>query len=418
MSKADDRIERLLIKLYNNRIDRFYCHLFFQVDRYKDNKNCPTMGVGIINGRITLVYNTDFLETLTDRQAIEILKHEALHLINEHLIRGQGAREKDATKHKMENIAQDCAINQYLDKKIIDSIGGVTLERFGELLTNRPKSFSLKPNMTAEYYYDHLAIEKDHREQQKGGQGQPQAGQGQGSGQGGKSLQEQLEDLGMDDHGMFGEMDALDRAMLEDSIRKAAESAKGDGAGKLPSEVEELMKLKKKPTVSWQRELRQFIGAGSRAEKTTSRSRRNRRYGITFAGYKRDYKAKILVVLDTSGSMSGDRTEKVLSEIYGIYKASPETKIDIVECDAEIRDVFTYEGKGDFKITGRGGTQMVPGLKYAEDNKYDGVIMLTDGEFWGEDFKSHNKVKSLWVIAGNDGFKSEIGRTVHIKSER
>jgi predicted metal-dependent peptidase len=254
----------------------------------------------------------------------------------------------------------------------------------------------------------HLEQEKNHRDAQNGEQGQ---------GSGGGSLEKQLDGFEMDDHGMFGEMDALDQAMLEHNIKTAVENAKGDGAGKLPNEVEEMLRLKKKPTVSWKRELRQFIGAGVRAETRTTRSKRNRRYGIIQPGHKRDHIAKILVVLDTSGSMYGERTEKVLSELYGIYQATPNLQLDVVECDAQIQEVFTYNGKDELKITGRGGTQMTPGLIYARENKYDGVIFLTDGEFWNEDFESNNKVKSLWVIADNAGYTSPIGKTIHLKSK-
>ena len=111
--------------------------------------------------------------------------------------------------------------------------------------------------------------------------------------------------------------------------------------------------------------------------------------------------------------MYGDRTDKVLNEIYGIWKANPSTKLDIVECDAQIQDVFEYDGKDKFAITGRGGTNMTPALEYADKHKYDGVIMLTDGEFW-ETFKNH-KTPSLWVIAGNPSYTSPIGKTVHLK---
>jgi predicted metal-dependent peptidase len=419
-----NKLERLLLKLYNDKTDRFYSHLFFQVDRVRDDKGVPTLGVGVQNGRIKLVYNNDFLEKLSDKAAIEVLKHEALHLINNHLHRGKGAQEKDMLKHKLENIAQDCAINQYLDKGIIDEIGGVTTDKFRQLLTHVPKNFQLQEKMVYDYYYDLLAQEKDHREEQDQQQGQ---GQGQGSGQGSgdsegsgsamEALEKALEDMEMDDHGMFGEMDALDQAMMEDKIRKAAESAKGDGAGKLPSEVEELLRLKKKPQISWQRELRQFIGQGARAESTTTRSRRNRRYGITFPGKKRDYTAKLLVALDTSGSMYGDRTEKVLAELYGIWKENKDIDLDIVEVDSQIQEVFTYDGREEFQIKGRGGTQMTPALKYAYENKYDGVIFLSDGEYWNEDFDAHNKIPSLWVIAGNSSYTSPIGRTCHISTE-
>jgi len=408
----NERLETLLLKLYHHPVDRFYAHLFFQVDRLQDNKNCPTMGVGIMQGRIKLVYNTDFLDKLSDNCAIEVLKHEAMHLINQHLIAGKGAKEKDAVKAQIENIAMDRSINQVLNQKLIKEIGGVLPESFDKLLTSMGKGFKSQENMPWQYYHDLLQQEREHREEQGEGEGEGQPGEGEG----GKSFGDQLKDLGMDEHGMFGEMDALDKAMLEDKIRKAAESAKGDGAGQLPSEVEEMLRMQKKPTISWQREIRQFVGQGSRAEKTNTRSRRNRRYGIIQPGKKRDYVAKILVVLDTSGSMSGGRTEKVLNELYGIYKATPNMELDIVQCDAQIQDVFRYDGKDEFKVSGRGGTEMVPGLKYAEEHKYDGVIFLTDGEFWGEDFKSHNKVSSLWVIAGNEGYKSPIGRTVHIKA--
>ena len=115
--------------------------------------------------------------------------------------------------------------------------------------------------------------------------------------------------------------------------------------------------------------------------------------------------------------MGGDRTEKVLSELYGIWKVNPDMELDIVECDAEIQKVFKYDGKEEFQIAGRGGTHMTPALKYAKDNKYDGTIFLTDGEFWNEDFKKYKSLQTLWVIANNSGFTSEIGRTVHIKTD-
>lgn len=400
------RLEYLLTKLYNHPTDRFYAHLFYHIDRVVNNTSCPTMGVGMLNGRIKLVYNTEFLSKLSDSSAVEILKHECLHLINDHINRSQGAKEKNMLKHKMENIAQDCAINQYLDNKVIEEIGGVTLNKFRELLSHKPEDFELKPKMTYEYYYDLLEQEKEARENQQGDQGE-----GQGS------LGDQLSDMEMDDHGQFGEMDALDKAMLEEKIKEAAEQARASGAGRLPSEVEELLELKKKPTQNWKRLLKRFVGQGVKANNKISRSRRNRRYGIKVAGKKKDHIARILVVLDTSGSMTwGNRTEKVLSELYGIWKEMPDNRLDITECDAQIQKVFTYDGKTDFKISGRGGTDMEPALEYADKNKYDGVIFLTDGEFWNEDFSKY-RTPSLWVIAGNSGYKSPVGQTVHLPED-
>lgn len=403
ISKSMTRLELLLTRLYNHPTDRFYAHLFFHIDRRVDNNNCPSMGVGVKNGRIQMVYNTEFVAKLSDESITEVFKHECMHLINEHISRGRGAKEKNMTKHKMENIAQDCAINQSLNNDIITEIGGVTMDSFRNLLTHKPENFVLMPNMTWEYYYNLLEEEKEAREE--AGEGDQEQGEG--------SLGQQLGDLEMDDHGQFSEMDMLDQAMLDEKIKQAAEDARASGAGNLPSEVEEMLKLRKKPKENWKRLLRQFIGGGIKADRKGTRAKRNRRYGIKFAGHKQDYVARILVVLDTSGSMYGDRTDKVLNEIYGIWKANPATKLDIVECDAEIQDVFEYTGKDKFAITGRGGTNMTPALEYADKHKYDGVIMLTDGEFW-ETFKKH-KTPSLWVIAGNESYTSPIGKTIHLK---
>lgn len=391
-----NRIEELLLKLYNSQNDRFYSHLFFQVSR-KEDKNCQIAGVGIKDSRIQLVYNDEFMRGLRERCAITVLKHEAMHLINQHLIRGTGAKNGDRTQHMMENIAMDTNINQLLDQDDIKEIGGVTLDSFKTLLKHLPKGFQVKPHMPYEYYYNLLADEREQRE--KNGEGD--------------SLGELLEGMGMDDHSGFGEMDALDRAMLEDKIRKAAESAKADGAGRLPSEVEEMLKILKKPVISWKRELKQFVGFTARAERKSTRSKRNRRYGIVQPGKKRDYLARILVILDTSGSMSGSRTDKVLSELYGIYKAMPdELNLDICECDAQVQDVFTYNGKDEFKIAGRGGTDPDPALEYASEHGYDGVIVLTDGEFWQE--PKNTGVQTMWVVAENSRYTAPFGKTVNL----
>ena len=391
------KLETALLKLYNDRSDMFYAHLFLHVER-KRTKECPTMGVTVKNGKLQMVYNEDFVEKLSISQVKEVIKHEALHLINDHLNRSEAFKNKDSSMMQVENIAMDCAINQYLNERIIEEIGGVTFNSFVDLL-KQTKPSDVQRKETKDYYFSLLKDEMNERKQ---------------NGEGEK-FEKMLEDLSMDDHsGSQRELDPLDQAMLKDAILKAAEQTKQSNAGRLSGDLEEILKVLKKPRIPWQRELKRFFGSRLKANKKSSRSKRNRRYGITYAGKKKDHVAKILVALDTSGSMSGDRTEKVLSEIYGIYKNNKSIAIDICECDSEIREVFSYDGKDSFKISGRGGTDMVPALEYAKVNKYDGVIMLSDGEYWNEDFGTYSGLNSLWVISDNDGYKSPIGRTINI----
>ena len=391
-------IELALMKLYYDVNDSFFAYLFFQVNRIH-SANTSTMGVGLRDSNLKMFFNSRFVDILTTPELITVIKHESLHLINQHLNRGTGAKEKSKTKHTMENIAMDCAINQYLNKSHLDTIGGVTLESFRKLLKSFPPTFKLEEKQPYEYYYELLNQEKNEREKNQGEQGE-------------SDLMGEMEAMGGDDHSEFGEMDALDRALLEDKIKKAYEQAKSNGVGKVPQEVEDLISMMKKPQVNWKRQLKQFTGSTTKSDSKHTRSRRNRRYGIKVAGKKFDYTAKILVGLDTSGSMSGSRTDKVLSEIYGIWKNTPELEIDIAECDTEIKDVFKYNGKDTFKISGRGGTYLQPLLDYAKANRYDGIVLLSDGELF--ETLEDRGVPTLFVSAENRNYSNPFGKTIYV----
>lgn len=386
------KLEELLLRLYDK--DQFYARLFFQVNRVVDKK-CPTMGVGINNGKLQLVYNPDFLEKHSNNALVTVLKHEAFHFINKHIFRSSGMKTKNMLEVRKENIAMDCAINQYLDQDAINEVGGITLEKFGKMVRNE----NLLPRMTYEYYLDALNQEQKRREQE----------QGQGEGQ--SSLESELGDHEMDDHGQFKPLDPLDQAILEDKIQKTIEATK-QSAGNLPAEIEDLLKRINKPQVSWQREMRVFVGAKIRADRKSTRSKINRRYGITFAGHKKDYKAKILTVIDTSGSMSNRHLETCLNEVYGIYNTTPNLELDIVECDSKIQNVFTYKGEESFKIKGRGGTEFQPALDYAKKHKYDGVIFLTDGGYFTRPINTG--VPVIWGIVGGYDFDIDFGKVIKI----
>jgi predicted metal-dependent peptidase len=390
-------LDQALLKLYTDPNDRYYSYLFFQVDRVHDPK-IPTMAVGLVKSRLTLLYNETFNKDIIDKHGIDalitILKHEALHITNKHLSRKQGNL-KCKSDSQLNMIAEDVTINQYLNNDHINNIGGVTLDRFNETLQETKQI--AEPYMSKEYYFGLLKNERD--EQQKNGKG---------------DLEKQLSDLEMDDHSNHeAEMDQLEESMIESMINKSIDNARKDGCGKLPANIEELIKISKKPKVSWERELKHFVGQTNRSNRTLTRSRRNRRYGIKVQGSKKDYTARILTVVDTSGSMGNERIDKALNELYGIYKGNNNITLDIVECDAAITEVFTYNGEDEFNIKGRGGTNMTPALDYAKEHKYDGVIVLTDGEFY-ETFESNYPVPSLWVIMDND-YKCNIGKTINLK---
>jgi hypothetical protein len=106
----------------------------------------------------------------------------------------------------------------------------------------------------------------------------------------------------------------------------------------------------------------------------STRLRLNRRVE-EFYGRKRFLGAKILIGLDTSGSMSDDDLKKTFTVIESLkYKA----EIWICYCDTEVSkpEKLKTDTK-KLRVIGRGGTDLNPVLEYSND--FDFTIIITDG---------------------------------------
>jgi predicted metal-dependent peptidase len=113
------------------------------------------------------------------------------------------------------------------------------------------------------------------------------------------------------------------------------------------------------------------------SEKQTTIRKANRRGIEGLKGYKKISYA-INVILDTSGSMSGE-FEKALSYVY-----QSEVSLNLIQCDAQVHCKTNIKNKSDFnkfKIQGLGGTSLQPAIEYLIDNKMDkmNTLILTDG---------------------------------------
>ena len=96
----------------------------------------PTAGVSKNGIGVQLSINTEFFNSLNDKQRMGLLKHELLHISFGHLV----MRDLYAN-HKLFNIAADLEINQYIDRDALPE-GGLFLDTFPEL--NLPKKAGTK----------------------------------------------------------------------------------------------------------------------------------------------------------------------------------------------------------------------------------------------------------------------------------
>ena len=97
-------LESAIMRLISS--DRFYAEVVLQLARVPSTK-CPTAGVSVVP-RPTLTYHPEIFEINDAQTGQDILKHEVLHMILNHLGRS-GNR-----MTKIQNVAADLAVNSFI----------------------------------------------------------------------------------------------------------------------------------------------------------------------------------------------------------------------------------------------------------------------------------------------------------------
>ncbi|MFO0675300.1 MAG: VWA-like domain-containing protein [Polyangiaceae bacterium] len=163
-------------------------------------------------------------------------------------------------------------------------------------------------------------------------------------------------------------------------------------------------------TVSWKTVLQRFVSRA--ASPRPSYLRPPRRFphlvGIVPGGTRRPEKARVMAVIDTSGSM----TRELLAKIGGeLRKMSAHHEIVVVECDAEIQRTYPFKGELG-EVHGRGGTDFHPPFERAflAAHRPDVVVYFTDGA--GPAPENGPRVPVLWCLTPGAVAPSSWGKCV------
>ncbi len=163
-----------------------------------------------------------------------------------------------------------------------------------------------------------------------------------------------------------------------------------------------LNQLKKETyrSINWKKIVRLFVNSSNRTKLTNTIHRSSKRFG-TFPGIRIRKQSRLLVAVDTSGSINEDSLTHFFSEIHQLWKQKNE--IRILECDTIIQREYNYEGVPPKVITGKGNTDFNEPIRFSNEVFHpDALIYFTDG------FGPSPRIKSLkpilWVI-NNDGIK-------------
>lgn len=192
-------------------------------------------------------------------------------------------------------------------------------------------------------------------------------------------------------------------AIIRRFVADVCEGISDSMRGKLPSNQRETLdRLLEPPSITWKQLLKRYIGTipyGHRKTRLRLNRRQPERYDIS--GSINDRIIKLVVAIDTSGSMSSEELNRIMVEIFDII-GSRLCEVTIVECDAEIKHMYKVKSVKDvsYDIHGRGGTSFVPVIEYVNSNRYfrDSILIyFTDGE--GDySIPKPMTLRTIWVL--------------------
>ena len=359
----------------------FFASLSRRIDK-KEDRSIPTAGVWVNpqSGNFELMYNPDFFASLeSDKERLAILKHEFYHIIFLHVT----GRLPTGGMSKKWNYATDLAINGLPDminalpsNCLIPAVKGSMFESF-------------PAGLSAEQYYAMLPDGTGEGDGQGGtgegsesGDGQPSGeGDGDQDGQGGEKPHGSHDGWGGNDPNVSDAVKEIAKERLKDAVKKAAMDAAKNGWGSVGSEMRQDIMDRLTQTVDWKKTLRYFIKTSTRSNKVSSIKRINRRYPRIHAGRKVTRTARIAIAIDQSGSVSDQMLVKFFTELDGLAQLA---EFVVVPFDTDVNEdlVFTWK-KGERKKAERvmrGGTCFDAPTRWANENKVDGLIVLTDME--------------------------------------
>lgn len=373
-----------------------------------------TLSTARTNGRDE-EYGRAFVSGMEDAEVSFVIMHECFHKMYQHLTTWKKLYDIDA---KLANYACDYVINLELreldpteqfiamprDKKTGKHMG---------LLDTRFKG------MNSKQVFDILR-----KEQEEGGGG---GGQGEGSGDLSGDDSGGLDEHDWDGANALGDKEKEELARdIDQAIREGIANDKkmnGDKAGDLARRLGMLMA----PKVNWREVMRNWV-KNVRAGKDTSTWRRpNRRFlheGVYMPTMVSHKMGKLVIAVDTSGSIGDAEMADFLSEVKGIAEEVTPSSVELLYWDSRVAAHETYEGGAVEMLTqstkprGGGGTTPSCVSSYLRDKSItpECIVVLTDG-YVGADWGNEWTAPILWCIVGNSSAVPSHGSAIHITKE-
>ncbi|MEK9133613.1 MAG: VWA-like domain-containing protein, partial [Pseudomonadota bacterium] len=344
-------------------------------------------------------YNRDYIKALSFEQTKFILAHEALHCALSHFARREH-------RHKRRwDLACDFAVNPLLmadgltpapDALILDAYKDMTAEEIYPCIRENADEEPMDQHL---YDQDDRPHGSGDRDDGEGGRGEEQT-----DNNGGSHGEPDAQAGGAPQPPPLStpERDSLDKQWQQ---RLASAAQQAMQAGKLGGSMARMVDHLLQPQLPWRMLLAHYMTRAARNDYSFAHP--SRREGTAILPGLRSQHIDLLVVLDTSGSISDDAMQEFLSEVNAI-KGQVGARITLHACDEKLapEGPWIFDPWEDVtlpgKLPGGGGTRFTPVFEWAEwqDRAPDLLVYFTDAK--GEFPKSEPSYPVLWLVKGKE----------------
>lgn len=385
-----------------------------------------------------LAYNPDYVTQLPMDELTGLCAHIVMHPVCGHHLHRHG---RDSF---LWNRACDYAINWIL----LDS--GITLPR-GYLHDERYR------NKNADQIYT-LLLKKQLREEKQTADSPQTVADGIGLGSGnslqdGDSTSDELQSTSEDpsaeeqdypeqpieqppsagDPGMSGEVRDFDPPS-----QGGDKSEPGDGAndwqmalaqatnqardmGKLPGALSRLVEELLEPQLDWQDILLRFLDQAARNDYSwMPPNRRHIHDGLYLPSMNSEQLREIVIVADTSGSISQSDFDFLAAELSAILEVNA-VRVSLLYCDAKVVDWQQLAREDlplDIQAKGGGGTDFRPAFEWVEEQAISPACLIYLSDMICDKFPAEPDYPVLWARIGGSGVEPPFGETLEINIDQ
>lgn len=336
-----------------------------------------------------LYFNTQFFNEMENSEIEFVIAHEILHCVFDHLGR------RNDRDPKIYNVAADYIVNNLLvrDKigskpKLVDCFqdfkyeGWTSEEVYDDLMENVVEFIDI--DELGELLDEHLDLENGN------GEGSP------------KYTKEELKEI---------------KDSIKESMLSAAQAA---GAGKVPGEIQRIIKQFTEPKMNWREILQQQIQSTVKNDYSFTRPSRKSAFGAVIPGTINEETIDICIGLDTSGSIGDDQLMDFLGEVQSIMNQYNDYQIKVWCFDTKVYNLEEYSAHdGDiteYQAAGGGGTDFNANWEFMKEHGIEPkkFIMFTDGYPWGS-WGDENYCDTVFIIHSNydKDLEAPFGTTAH-----